>query len=379
MTRAEARRAIEADGDLLVERVSRATSRIIVGDRGPQTRRDGGILTPLARARRLVAEGCAIDVLSENDWLATLPVFSSTAGVRRQFTAGQIAETLGVPRAAIDRWLAAGLVQPASDGPVPVFDFSQVVAARTLAELAAAGVSLAKIRRGLSQLQACLPTVARPLAELCLSEHSRRLAVRTPDGRLAETTGQLLMDFDASSPSPSAVPYARTESRKEAFRRAVAFEEDQRLAEAAEIYQIILDRDGPDAAVHFNLGNALYGLNDLFGAIEQYRGATELDPSHAGAWNNLGNILAELDRLPDAAEAHERALAINSSWPDAHFNLAQTLVELGREAEAALHWRAYLAFDPESAWADYARERLADLRAGGRASDETLEKFVALQ
>ena len=62
-----------------------------------------------------------------------------------------------------------------------------------------------------------LAGVAWPLAELCLGEHSRRLTVRTPDGRLAETTGQLLIDFDAEA-APPAVPFARPETRSATIR-----------------------------------------------------------------------------------------------------------------------------------------------------------------
>lgn len=103
----------------------------------------------------------------------------------------------------------------------------------------------------------------------------------------------------------------------------------------------------------------LYALDELPAAMDQYRRATELDPCHADAWNNLANALAELDQLDEAIEIYERVLRIDPTRADAHFNLAQTLLELDRDREAVLHWQAYLAFDADSSWADYARERLA--------------------
>src|SRR5205814_605884 len=80
-----------------------------------------------------------------------------------------------------------------------------------LAELVGAGISLAKVRCGLAQLQHWLPGVNQPLADLRLSEDARRLIVRTPAGRRAETTGQLLFEFDPPTNQPL-VEFCRTES-----------------------------------------------------------------------------------------------------------------------------------------------------------------------
>ena len=303
-------------------------------------------------------EGCPLAVQHEAEWLETLGLTREAEGIRKHFTAGQLAEALKVPRARLDRWLAAGLVQPVEEtAGIPLFDFRQVAAARTLADLVGAGISLAKVRRGLGQLQHWLPGVSQPLAELCLNQDARRLVVRTPDGRVAETTGQLLFDFDPPAGNPL-VEFCRTETEAEAFRRAVAYEADQRPTEAAAIYRQLIAAHGPHPVLLFNLGNVLYAADDPRGAVQQFLAATQLDPTHMGSWVNLANVLAELDQLEEAIVAYRRGLALAPNCADAHFNLAQTLVELGRAGEAILHWRAYLAFDADSTWADYARECL---------------------
>jgi tetratricopeptide (TPR) repeat protein len=184
--------------------------------------------------------------------------------------------------------------------------------------------------------------------------------VRTDDGRLAEPSGQLLLEFDRKE-SLAALAFCRTESEAEAFRRAVEREEDRPL-EAAAIYQELIAQRGPHASLAFNLANALYAAEDPEGARSHYQQATDLDPQHPGAWNNLANVLAELDRPQEAISAYRRALALDPRLADARFNLAQTLVEIGRPDEAVLHWRAYLAADGDSAWADYARERIEAAR-----------------
>jgi tetratricopeptide (TPR) repeat protein len=357
MKRSEASRAIALRGGELTERVTRSTSIVVLGGRGPQLQRNGRVQVQFARARQLIQEGHALQVISEEQWLGSVGLADEAVGICQRFTAGQMAEALKVPRGRLDRWIEAGLVRPVDESVgIPLFDFRQVTAGRTLAELVQSGIHLSKIRRAVATLGQWLPDVGQPLADLSVSEDARRLIVRTPDGREAEATGQLLLDFDATS-HPTPIAFTRVETESDAFFRAVAYEQERPL-EAAAIYRQLMAEQGPHATFAFNLGNALYAGEDISGAREAYRQATRLDPQHAGAWNNLANVLAELDQFEEAVTAYRRALALDPTSTDAHFNLAETLVELGLPQQAVLHWRAYLAADEDSTWADYARERL---------------------
>src|SRR5262245_15885562 len=357
MTRSEASRAIALRGGTLTELVTRSTSLVVLGGRGRQLQRNGRVQIQFARARQLIQQGLPLQVHSEEQWLESAGLAAAAVGVRQRFTAGQMAEALKVSRARLDRWIAVGLVRPVDESAgIPLFDYRQVTAGRTLADLVQSGIRLNKIRRAVATLGQWLPDVGQPLADLSVSEDARRLIVRTPDGREAEATGQLLLDFEATSHA-APIAFRRVETESEAFLRAVACEQEHPL-EAVAIYQQLMAEQGPHATFAFNLGNALYGGENIRGAREAYRQATQLDPQHAGAWTNLANVLAELDQFEEAVTAYRRALALDPSSADAHFNLAETLVELGRPHEAVLHWRAYLAADEDSTWADYARERL---------------------
>ncbi|MCI0359675.1 MAG: tetratricopeptide repeat protein [Planctomycetaceae bacterium] len=360
MTRAEAARVVALTGGALTERVTRATDLVVVGGRGPQLARSGRLPIQLTRAHRLAEEGVLLAVWPEERWLRSVGLADDAAGVCKRFTASQMADALHVPRPKLDRWIAAGLVRPVdTSAGVGLFEFQQVAAVRTLADLVQSGISLAKLRRATARLARWLPDAHQPLLELSLDEDVRRLVVRTSDGRLAEPSGQLLLEFDRDEPAASAesVAFCATENEADAFRRAVQCEED-RPQEAAAIYRELIAKRGPHPTLAFNLANALYAAEDPDRALAQYEVATALDPQHAGAWNNLANVLAELDRPEEAIGAYRRALALDPRLADARFNLAQTLVEIGRSDEAVLHWRAYLAADSESSWADYARERL---------------------
>jgi tetratricopeptide (TPR) repeat protein len=357
LTRAEARQAIAQSGGEFSDRVTRSTGIVVLGARGPHFQPNGRPLLQLARARRMVQEGQTLEIWQEDTWLESLGLFPASDGVRKRFTAGQIVETLQISRATFDRWLAYRLVRPLDDsGPIPLFDFQQVTAARTLAELGRGGVRLTQIKKAVAQLAQWLPSAEIDLTDLSLAEDARRIIVRTPNGSWAEPSGQLLLDFDADKDC-EVVSLARPETQSEAFDRALACE-DERPQEAAAIYRQIIAEHGAHPTLAFNLGNALYAADDLAGAVVHYRQATELAPQHAGAWNNLANVLAELNQLEEALDAYRRALSINPRLADARFNLAQTLIELGRRDESVLHWRAYLANDTDSSWADYARDQL---------------------
>ena len=365
MSRAEAARVVALTGGELTERVSRDTSLVIVGSRGPQLQRNGQPPIQLARARRLIQAGLPLQIWPEDEWLRSVGLADDASAVCQRLTATQLAETLRISRSKLDRWIASGLVRPAeSNAGILLFEFQQVAAVRTLAELLQAGVSVAKVRRAIRSMATWLTTAQQPLLELSLHEGVKRLVVRTADGRLAEPSGQLLLEFDPDKTLPL-VAFGSSESEADAFRRAVQCEED-RPREAIVIYRELIAKRGPHATLAFNLGNALYAADDPQGAISEYQLATELDPQHAGAWNNLANVLAEMDRPEEAVVSYRRALTLDPRFADARFNLAQTLVEIGRPDEAVLHWRAYLAADGESIWADYARDRIESARFAGK-------------
>jgi tetratricopeptide (TPR) repeat protein len=362
MTRIEAARVVSLTGGELTERVTRATSLVIVGGRGPQLTRSGRLPIQLARARRMAQEGVSLEVWPEQKWLRSVGLVNGAAGICNRFTASQMAETLKVPRSRLDRWLASGLVMPVeTSAGVPLFEFEQIAAVRTLAELVQAGVPLSKVRRAVAHLARWVPFANQHLSELSLDDNIRRLVVRMADGRLAEPTGQLLLDFDRDEAVAASFALGVNETEADAFQRAIECEAERPL-EAARVYRDLMDKRGPHATLAFNLANALYAADDLEGAIVEYQRSTTLDPRHAGAWNNLANLLAELDRPDEAIEAYRRALALDARFSDARFNLAQTLVELGRSEESVLHWTAYLAANSESAWAEYARERIESVR-----------------
>jgi hypothetical protein len=131
------------------------------------------------------------------------------------------------------------------------------------------------------------------------------------------------------------------------------------------------------AEVHVNLGVILQKLQDIEGAIAQYRTALELQPDLAQAHFNLGNALKTLDRFPEARACYERALEIDPEFALACNNLGVVLLEKNSLDEAIALFRRAIAINPAltEPWtnlAKAAREQLHlldALEAVGRAID----------
>lgn len=377
LSRAEAFERIEAAGGRLTEQPSERTVWIVVPGHGLPLGDDGALPRALEDARARIEAGQRIDWLGEEDFLERLGLAEPGSSTRRLYTTSQLARILDVPARRLAAWVRAGLIRPArTTRRLAYFEFREVSEARTLARLAARGVTVRRIRASLEALSRWWPGAEASLARLGALEENGHLFVRTPDGDLAEPSGQLRLAFpegaapERASPdredaepeaasADDALPSAGVlESSELWFQRALRLEQAERLEEAARAYARALDPRRPRPEIAFNLGNTLYALERFEDAGSAFALAIELDPEYVEAWNNLGNTLSRLGKHGEARERLARALELEPHYADAHFNLAETLAASGDLTAARTHWRAYLALDPDSAWAAEVRARL---------------------
>jgi len=135
----------------------------------------------------------------------------------------------------------------------------------------------------------------------------------------------------------------------------------------------------PEAAGHYNLGNALVSQGRFNEAIGHYQKALELQPDYAEAHNNLGLALANRGRFDEAIEHYEKALELQPDFAKAHNNLGAALANRGRLDEAIGHCEKALELQPDLAEVHYNLGNA--LRSQGR-SDEAIghyEKALKLQ
>lgn len=295
-----------------------------------------------------------------------------TEDVRGLYTAAMLAELMGVSVSAIRRWIRRDyLVASVEVHRVTYLAPRELHVARLLAEILNSGCSLAGIDTKMGELARVLPGVARPLCELPMVVEGQQLLLRHGD-ELSEPSGQLLLNFDATSEegdavSPiQAIPFD-TENISvgdgcgvEQLRDlASELEAEGDLKGALDFYRSIVVAGSATAEDHFALGNLLYQTGDLSAARERFYMAIELDDDYIEARLNLGCVLVELNE-PDLAEAAYRgALDCHPDYADVHYHLARLLDQLGRCNEALTHWANFRDLTPESPWAEEAQDRLS--------------------
>lgn len=354
MTRAEAQERLKAAGGALAEQLGERTAWVVLAGGSVPLDADGALAWELEEARTRRERGQALELVSEDEFLARLGLVSERELPRRLYTSAQLARILALSPQRISSWVRAGLIHPVrTSRRLASFEFREVAQAKALARLTAQGVPPRRIQKSLKALARWWPEAESPLLQVEALEARGELLVRTGAGQLAEASGQLWLDFPAAGASGATVPDSELW-----FQRALRLEGEERLEEAVLAYGKALDPARPRLDIAFNLGNALYALGRYEDAVRALTLATELDPEYVEAWNNLGNALSQLERHADACGHFERALALEPDYGDAHFNLAESLAACGEVERARRHWRAYLALDPDSLWAAEVRARL---------------------
>lgn len=183
-------------------------------------------------------------------------------------------------------------------------------------------------------------------------------------------------------------PYAPTRGASDADANA------RILRERAE--RIVLDAyvEHPTAANRHALGKYYLADKQFDKAIEQFKAALTETPSVAELHNDLGAALLEksklekrnsqpgysLEHMAASLESIEQALKLQPNYPAAVFNRALCLQEMYLPRQAIEEWKKYLQLDANSAWADEARQRLAELEKLpsniSKSDDELYQEYL---
>ncbi len=247
-------------------------------------------------------------------------------------------------------------------GPPPqverLYTFADLISLRTIKQLTESGVPASRLRDVVEALRRQLSQVDAPLAELRILSNGRNITVEYQGRTLEPLSGQLLFNFEAAelTDKVTAMP---ERSPEEWFALALDSEgRPEMKRQAIEAYEHAVRESPGWVEAHLNLGTLLYEQGDTARAAECFRGAASLAPGNPLAHFNLGCVLDELKQF-EAARRHLReAVRLRPAYADAHYNLARVCDQLGGYAEARTHWRLYLELDPDSRWAEYARQRL---------------------
>jgi CHAT domain-containing protein/regulator of sirC expression with transglutaminase-like and TPR domain len=128
----------------------------------------------------------------------------------------------------------------------------------------------------------------------------------------------------------------------------------------------------PTAEAHRALGQYYLATRQFDKAIDQFKAALSLDPNNAKAHSDLGAALLEegklhnseaerqdgMQALAESLQHLNKALELDGSLIEALFNRALLYQYMKLPSQAEDDWRTYLNKDPNSHWAEEARQNL---------------------
>ncbi len=138
------------------------------------------------------------------------------------------------------------------------------------------------------------------------------------------------------------------------------------LPGAIALYRAAIAEAPAEAALHFNLANAL-SATDPAEAEAAYRAALALDPAYQAAHANFGTLLRRLGRPAEALEHYRHAMFLAPRDAATRYNLGTALLDLARPAEALTFFRQATNLIPPYPPA-FASTGEALLRLGQRAA-----------
>jgi tetratricopeptide (TPR) repeat protein len=286
--------------------------------------------------------------------------------VEQQFTRSEVERMTGVTRQQLDYWSRLRLLQPRSRWGERFFKFSDLVAVEALRRLTAQQVPAHRLSRAVRALERQIGS-ARPISSLRIFVTGDDVVVRGPgpEARAIEPlTGQFVLDFETGE-LKNKIHSLGPRTAEEWFELAMNLDgTPETQAQAADAYRQALKLAPDWIDAHINLGTALYHLGRLDESRAAFQAAVNIDRHHGLAHFNLACICDRLGERDRAIREFRAALACAPEMAEAHLNLALVYEKANRKAESRRHLSAYLKFEPNGRWADFARTHLG---SGGQS------------
>lgn len=284
-----------------------------------------------------------------------------------RFTQREASRIVGVDPSRLRYWHRLRLVVPRVRWGERFYNFTDLVALRSIKTLTEGRIPARKLLRAVAALQGSNTKANIAIGELSLFPSGREIAAIPPgsvEHAIEPLTGQFVLPFHAGV----AVRVCKMESHSadQLFEYAVRCESRPGgLDEAIAVYQQVVALQPRWSEPHINLGCVYYQRGEMQNAHASFCAAIELEPENVVAHFNLGCVLDEIGRLEEAIEHLRRATELEPTHADAHFNLASTYEKQGRKQLALQHWISYLQQQSQGPWADFARTQLKKSRSPG--------------
>ena len=146
------------------------------------------------------------------------------------------------------------------------------------------------------------------------------------------------------------------------YNRGVEMMARERLAEAEEQFRLAMATAPDLVSARYNLALVLVQRGRHEEALAILDDLARLRPETLDIRFAYGHALFAASRFPAAAQQFRAALALDPTHRRAAFGLGRALEEADEPAAAIAAWERSLELDPESSWAEQARQRLQKLR-----------------
>lgn len=282
--------------------------------------------------------------------------------MEQHYTRAEVSRILGIQLNRLRYWERLRLVKPESRRGQRCYNFRDLLALKTIAQLTENHVPARRLGRAMAALHKKLDHVALPLTELRIVSNGREVAVFAPSASAAlePLTGQFVMNFEARELA-GRVHALSSKTAEEWFEMGLASDANpDTWLQAAQAYQRALELAPDWLEARINLGATLYQLGQMEEAEQHFRAALECEKESSTLHFNLGCVLDEQGRFEEAIKHLRIAVELAPGYADAHFNLALAYEKSRNKRAARPHWAHYLRLEPKGAWADYARARLAE-------------------
>ncbi len=278
-----------------------------------------------------------------------------------RFTRREILRILDLSDRQLSYWQRLHLVQPRRRWGQEFYTFNDLIGLRTVKQLTGQRVPARKLRRAIEALQRQLGEVEAPLSELRILSDGRQVVVEHRGTRLEPLSGQLRFNFETRELAEK-VRVMPERTVEEWFALGLEWQENPAThGNAIDAYQRVVAKRPRWFEALINLGTLLCEKGDTQEAATCFRRALAVDPESPLVHYNIGSVLDELGQ-PRLARVHLRqALRLRPDYADACYNLALVCEKIGAYTEARIHWRRYLQLDPQSRWAELARQHLQAL------------------
>ncbi|MGK7899288.1 MAG: tetratricopeptide repeat protein [Xenococcus sp. (in: cyanobacteria)] len=133
---------------------------------------------------------------------------------------------------------------------------------------------------------------------------------------------------------------------------AEQYRQDNRLTEAKQIYQQVLEQQPRNSAALYGLGLLAQEKRDLPNAEELFHQALTIEPKSLKIWFSLGNLYYAQTKLPEAEECYLKILTIQPDLVSVYNNLGYVQQQQGKFPEAITNYQKALELQPNCTEAD---------------------------